>query len=92
MEEKRKHPKFKTENALSYGGIDENGFKIERGMGKTLDISQGGLLMETPVPVEAKFILLTSLDIKEELIQIKGKVVFFREAEAKTFHTGIRFI
>ena len=92
MEEKRKHPRVKTENALSYEGVDETGFKTEQGMGKTLDISQGGLLMETPVPVDAKFILLTSLDAKEEPIQIKGKIVFFRETEAKTFHTGIRFI
>ena len=74
MEERRMHPRVKTENLLSYEGLDESGTKTERGMGKTLDISQGGLLMETSVPVEAKFILLMSLDIKEELIKIDGLV------------------
>ena len=92
MKEKRRYPRIKTENLLSYEGIDENGNQAERGMGKTLDISQGGLLMEAAVPVEAKFVLLMSLDIKEEPIKIKGKVVYSREAEAKIFHTGVRFI
>jgi hypothetical protein len=92
LKEKRKNPRIKTENLLSYEGVDGTGSRIEHGMGKTLDISQGGLLMETSVPVEAKFILLMSLDIKEEIIKIKGKVAYSREAEAKKFHTGVRFI
>ena len=92
MKEKRKNPRLKTENLLSYEGVDGSGNRTDRGMGKTLDISHGGLLMETAVPVEATFILLMSLDIKEEPIKIKGKVVYSREAEANTFHTGVRFI
>jgi len=92
VEENRNNPRIKTENLLSYEGIDESGSQIERGMGKALDISYGGLLMETSVFVAAKFMLLMSLDIKEEPIKIKGKVVYSREAEAKAFYTGVRFI
>ena len=92
MEEKRKYPRFDTENGLAYEAIDKEGFKTQHGMGKTLDISQGGLLMETPVPVRGKFILLTSLNAEEELIQIKGERVFFKKVDDKVFHTGIRFV
>ncbi len=92
MEEKRTYPRLKTENLLSYEGIDENGDTIEHGMGKTVDISRSGLLMETPVPVNAKFVLLMSLNLLEELIKIKGRVVYSREAEEKAFQTGVRFM
>ena len=92
MDEQRKHYRSKTVNLLSYVCIDDDGFPLDQGMGKILDISQGGLLMETKVPIEAKFILLISFDIKEELIKLKGKVVYCREAEPKTFHTGVSFV
>ena len=60
-------------------------------MGKALDIGQGGVLMETPVPIHAQYILLTAMDVDEELIKIKGRVVHCREINPGVFHTGIRF-
>jgi c-di-GMP-binding flagellar brake protein YcgR len=92
MKEQRRHFRAKTVNLLSYECVDKDGFRLTQGMGRILDISQGGLLMETRVSIEAKYILLMSLDIKEELIKIKGEVVYCREPEPKTFHTGVRFI
>lgn len=61
-------------------------------MGKTLDISKGGLLMETGGPVNSKFIIITSTNTKEELIQIKGAVAYCRQKGPGVFHTGIHFI
>jgi hypothetical protein len=77
---------------LTYVSFDEDRKPLEQGMGETLDIGLGGLLMETIVPIKAQYILLQTINIKEELIKIKGKVVFCREAKPKTFHTGIHFI
>lgn len=91
MEEQRKHYRAKTVNLLSYECIDEDGNPLNQGMGRMLDISQGGLLMETKVPIEATYILLMSLDVKEEPIKIKGKFVYCRQVGDKTFHTGLRF-
>ena len=92
MVDKRKHPRIKAENLLSYEGIDEHGNRVEKGMGKTLDLSQGGLLMETPVTISTAFILLIALNMNDEPIDIKGRVVYSTESEEKTFHTGIRFV
>jgi hypothetical protein len=92
MEEQRKYYRAKTVNLLSYECIDDDGNPLNQGMGKVLDISQGGLLMETKVPIDGKYILLTSLDIKEKPVKIKGKFVYCREVEQKNFHTGIHFI
>lgn len=90
--EKRRHPRVASINLFSYVCFDDERKPLDQGMGKTLDIGLGGLLIETKAPIEAKYVLLITLDIKEELIKVKGKVAYSRETEPKTFHTGIRFI
>ncbi len=89
--EKRKNPRVSTINLMSYAGTGEAGDSLDQGMGKALDIGQGGILMETPVPIQAQYILLTAMDVNEELIKVKGRVVYCRETEPGVFHTGIRF-
>lgn len=92
LKEKRKYARVTTVNLISYVCIDESSNPLDQGMGKTVDISKGGLLMETGVAVKAKYILLMSMNLREELIQIKGKVIYCRQQEPGVFHTGIRFI
>lgn len=92
MVEKRTNNRVKTVNLLSYVALDENGKPLEKGKGKTLDISIGGLKMITKNPINAKYILLMTIDIKNELIKIKGKVVYCIEEIPKTFQIGIRFV
>ena len=65
---KRKNPRVKTSNGVSYVCIDENGNEIEQGMGKTIDISLGGILLKTSVPIESKYILLATIDLKGNVI------------------------
>ncbi len=90
--EKRKYRRVTSVNLLSYVCFDDEHKPLEQGMGKTLDIGLGGLLMETQVPIEAQYILLMAINLKEEVIKIKGRVVYCRESKPKIFHTGIRFI
>ncbi len=92
MEENRRYKRVDSINLLSYVSLDEDGKPLEQGMGRTLNISQGGLLIETQVPIEAKYILLMAVDIQDHLIKIKGKVAYSKEVEKKLFHTGVRFI
>jgi hypothetical protein len=90
--DKRKYPRVASINLFSYVCFDEERKPLDQGMGKTLDIGLGGLLIETKVLIEAQYVLLMTLNIKEELIKIKGKVAYSRESEPKIFQTGIRFI
>ena len=46
-EEKRKHARVRTMNAISYICVDDDGNQIDEGMGTTVDISQGGAFIET---------------------------------------------
>jgi len=91
-EEKRKTARVRTVNLLSYASMDNKGDSVEQGMGKALDIGQGGILMETKVPIKSQYILLTATDKNEELIKIKGEVAHCREKKPGVFHSGVRFI
>ncbi len=90
--ENRKYPRVMSDNLLSYVCFDEDQTPLEQGMGKNLNVGLGGLLMETKVPLGGQDVLLMAINIKEELIKIKGKVIFCKESGPNIFNTGIRFI
>lgn len=93
--EQRQHVRVETLNLLSYICLDAEGNEIDQGMGRTLNIGEGGLLMETLMPVNSDFILLMAVGLKEDIIEIKGRVAFCREGregrEGK-WETGIAFL
>ena len=90
--ERRKHTRVKTDNPVSYVCIDDSGNEIDQGMGSAIDISLGGILIETHDPIELRDILLMAIGIKDKLIDIKGKVVYCRAEDSGMFRTGIRFL
>jgi CheY-like chemotaxis protein len=91
LRDRRNHKRVHTGSLLSYVGMDENDTPVEEGIGNALNICQGGLLFETPLPIEAKNIQLTTSGIKDELISVKGKVIYSQMTEPNVFHTGINF-
>ncbi len=91
-EENRRHARVTSVNLMSYACFDENCKQMGQGMGKTLDMGLGGVLMETTVPIQAKYILLMAINLKEEVTEIRGKVVYSNKVEPNVFHTGIRFL
>jgi hypothetical protein len=93
VSDKRKHPRTKTKNLLSYVGIDDRGNEKEHGMGKALDISMGGILIETRNLIASNDILLTAaIKTKDKTSKIAGKVVYRWAEDSGMFLTGIQFI
>jgi c-di-GMP-binding flagellar brake protein YcgR len=88
----RRNPRVKTSNGVSYICIDEKGNEIEQGMGRTIDISLGGILLETSVAIESKYVLIATIGLAGKLIEIKGKVTYSRKTESRNFLTGIEFL
>jgi len=89
--EKRKHPRINSLNLLAYVCMNENSEIVRQGMARTLDVSEGGMLMETDVPVDPQYTVSLTLGLKDELTDIKGKVVHFRTDGNGKFQSGIRF-
>ena len=91
-EEKRKHPRVRTNNVISYVCLDGEGNATDQGMGMTVDISQGGALIETSRPIDSKFILLTSVDMNKNVLETKARVVHTRKVGNSKYLTGIQFL
>jgi hypothetical protein len=89
--ERRKHPRVETLNHVTFVCIDPNGNEVAEGFGKAVNISQGGILLETFEAVESEYILLMAIGFNEEIIEINGEIVYSRPASNGMFHTGIRF-
>ena len=87
--ERRRHHRVHTLNLMAYECLDNDDNPMEKGMGRILDISQEGLLLETSQQVRSSRVLLASSDIKEGLIDVKGNVIYSESAENNVFHTGV---
>ena len=90
--EKRKHPRVDITNLISYCCMDGRENLKHEGRGKSINISQGGILIETHDPFEWQDILLMSIDIEDESVSIKGKVVYCNAANFGKYRTGIQFL
>jgi len=74
--ERRSYPRVKTCNLISYAAIRANGEIVDQGMGRALNISQNGILLETPRLIFSEYISLMSVDVGNNLIEIKGMVIY----------------
>jgi hypothetical protein len=88
---KRKHQRIPSLN-LSYVCLDENNNIVKQGMGRTLNISESGILLETHFPIESKYLVLMTIALKEDLLEIKGKSIHSRSIETGEFEIGIEFL
>jgi len=89
--EQRKHDRIASLNLLNYIGMDENDQEMSQGMGRTLNVSESGILLETHIPIEGTFVLLT-FGLEDELVDIKGKVAHSKPGKDGKFEAGIRFL
>ncbi len=72
--------------------MDDSGNQIKEGRGKSINISQGGIHIDTRYPFEWQDIIRLFIDIEDESVNIKGKVVYCNAANFGKFRTGIQFL
>ena len=88
----RKYPRVETRNVVSYVCLDKKGTEIGEVMGETLNISQGGILLKSAYPIESEFILLMSIDLENNIMEVKGKVAHSKKDKSDKYETGISFL
>ncbi|RLC32691.1 MAG: hypothetical protein DRH32_02535 [Deltaproteobacteria bacterium] len=89
--EKRKHDRIDSLN-LSYLCVNENNEVVKQGMGRTLNVSESGILLETVFSIEKHQLLSISIGLRDDLVDIQGRVIHCRTGLGKKFETGIEFI
>ena len=89
--EKRKHARINSLN-LSYVCLDENNEIIKQGMGRTLNVSESGILLETHFPIDKTYVVSLTLGLKENLVELKGRPVHSNTNAEGKYEVGIEFL
>lgn len=87
--ERRVYPRVKTCNLISYLATRKNGEITDQGMGRALNISQSGIFLETPRLILSEYISLMSVDPDNNLIEIKGEVIYTGIGRSGMIGSGI---
>ena len=90
--ERRKHSRVNSINLVSFTCTDENREPVTQGMGRTLNVNEEGIQIETHVPIDQRHILSLSIGVKDDLIDIQGKVIYSIEGEDGKFRSGIQLM
>ncbi|MFP4451745.1 MAG: PilZ domain-containing protein [Desulfobacterales bacterium] len=90
-QDKRRHQRYESINLLSYVCIDDEGKEWKQGMGRTLNINEIGTKLETHEPIETRYVVLLAIGIGDEVVDIKGSVVYCIRGESGKFESGIEF-
>ena len=89
-ENKRKHERIQSLN-LSYICLDEDKNIVKQGMGRTLNMSESGILLETHFPIESNHTIQLTVSLEENLLDIKGKPVHVQSIDGGKYQIGIQF-
>ena len=90
IQEKRKHARIQSLN-LSYICLNENDEIVKQGMGRTLNVSAAGILLETNFAVDLNHKVLLNIGFQEQLIEVKGKPIHSKKNDKGLHEIGIQF-
>ncbi len=86
----RKHVRVDSSN-LSHVVVDDGKSIVNQGIGRTVNISESGILLETAFATLPGHNLSITIAIEENLLDISGKVVRCDKTGPNLFHTGVKF-
>ncbi len=91
-EDKRRFPRFNSLN-LSYVLVDGGENEVERQtMGRTLDVSEVGIRLETHMPVDVGSEMLLSVGLEDEVLDIRGRVIHCSQNKEGNNELGVEFV
>ena len=90
--EKRTHPRVRSLNLVSLSKLAEEGYVELAELGRTLDLSEGGIRLEAyellPVGTRAKL----RIGLRESIIEVDGRIAYVERGERDRVITGIEFL
>ena len=90
--DQRKSPRVESPNLLTYVCLDKDHKMVGQGMGRTLNVSEGGILLETHITIDPEYIVLLDIAMEDDLMQFKGKIAHIKKREDGKFESGVAFI
>ncbi|MDT8390772.1 MAG: PilZ domain-containing protein [Lentisphaeria bacterium] len=90
-QEKRRSERFDSKHLLHYKVLDARDGQLGDGMARTLNVSEGGLLLETNTSFEPGQELSVSIGLEEEEVDVVGEVRHCKRSGDGLFTTGVKF-
>ncbi len=91
MNDQRKYPRINIRVLASFEYYDDDGELFDRKLGAILDISLGGMLIETDEIIKANYVEIIFVNYKNKLMSIVGSIVHSRKSENGKAKTGLCF-
>jgi c-di-GMP-binding flagellar brake protein YcgR len=88
---KRKYPRVNIYILASFDCFDEDGELFDQKLGVILDISLGGMLIETDDIIKANYVEIVFVNYEQKLMSVVGSIVHSRKPENGKAKTGICF-
>jgi c-di-GMP-binding flagellar brake protein YcgR len=92
FDEKRQFTRVVSVNLVTYKHFDDAGEIDETSMGRTRNISEGGILLEVFKHYPLFSIIELQIAIGEKIITPRGRVVRLQELEGGKVEMGIKFV
>jgi hypothetical protein len=90
-EDKRKHQRFHSLH-LSYVCLDEGQQAVKQGMGRTLNLSESGILLETHFPIAREHTVILSIGLEDDVVDVNGRPIHVALKGQGVYEIGIEFV
>ena len=90
--ERREHTRVAASNHILYEILDNEWQIVSRSMGRAINISPSGIMLETPYPIEAVNVTLVTVDLENNLIVMTSRLIYCRETDSGVYKAGFSFI
>lgn len=87
---RRQHQRINSLNLADVHILDGSGV-ANSGIGRTLNVSEAGILLETHFPINPNQQLALTLALGDDLLEIRGKVIYSRKGDNGKYQNGIQF-
>jgi len=91
MNNRRKYQRVHIKVLASFDCYDDDGEIFEHGIGFILDVSCGGLLLESKNIIDANFVNVVFVNYENKSIEIAASVVHSRKIKNGKARTGLCF-
>lgn len=89
----RRKPRIETSNLVDYTILDQDRKALDQGKGRTLNLSQNGLLLKTTKALNGTYVVLMTIDLDGNHVQVEGRLIHStRDSNTGHYLTGIEFI
>ncbi|MFO7982988.1 MAG: PilZ domain-containing protein [Desulfuromonadales bacterium] len=90
MMKERRDERLEAINLLDYTVLDDQGKTVNHAMGRTLNVSENGILLETHIPFRVGQSVVLAIELEEEIVELTGKVVHTEKNEQGRYSSGIK--